>query len=664
MTTTPTIWKAEFTANAGITSGIQYDPVTIGLADGRFLTVWTDDANNVDDDPLTDIIGQIYSPQGNPVGAAFQLNQEDTGDDEGGAVLAALPDGGFALAYNSVGPALGANASILFERYNAVGAQTAGGTIAIGTIGGTINHHPSIALLADGDFVVSYQQTSAGDTDILARVVDADTNIVGGALTNAAQNSPDEDSLPNTIVLSNGNIVTVYNEVDMGVLGIEAQVMTPAGVFVSNLPIAGPAVDPHAAALTGGGFVVVWENAPNNGEIRAEVRNNNGGTVADDFLVQGGINAQNAPDVVALKDGGFFVAWSDDSADLLRGQRFSATGAAIGTVVTIAGATNLSVPELGLTDDGRILVTFSDAGDISQVILDPRDNVINGDDTSEAITSRVDGATVYGNGGSDMLIGQGTVDSLFGGTGNDVLIGGGGGDVLDGGNGTDTMIGGAAGDTYFVANVSDAVDETGGSGVDYVWAAVNFNLGSVLALGQVENLVLTGGTATTGVGNAFDNSILGNDTHNTLNGGDGNDTLIGGIGNDTLSGNNGADALLGQVGNDTLIGGQGNDRFVFNNAPTAANADTITDFANVVGINNDFFQLDNLAFAALGMPGAMNAALFFAGAAAHDADDRIVYNQASGALLYDNNGDAAGGIFQIAVLTTKPTLTAADFVVI
>jgi hypothetical protein len=52
------------------------------------------------------------------------------------------------------------------------------------------------------------------------------------------------------------------------------------------------------------------------------------------------------------------------------------------------------------------------------------------------------------------------------------------------------------------------------------------------------------------------------------------------------------------------------------------------------------------------------------GAAAHDADDRIVYNKVSGALMHDSNGLAAGGVTLLAVLTNKPTLTAADFVVI
>jgi Ca2+-binding RTX toxin-like protein len=73
----------------------------------------------------------------------------------------------------------------------------------------------------------------------------------------------------------------------------------------------------------------------------------------------------------------------------------------------------------------------------------------------------------------------------------------------------------------------------------------------------------------------------------------------------------------------------------------------------------------SFASTALGAAGALNPARFFAGVAAHDADDRIIYNKLNGALYFDSNGNAAGGVTLLATLLNKPADVAAnDFVVI
>jgi serralysin len=142
------------------------------------------------------------------------------------------------------------------------------------------------------------------------------------------------------------------------------------------------------------------------------------------------------------------------------------------------------------------------------------------------------------------------------------------------------------------------------------------------------------------------------------------DSLTGSAVANRLRADGGNDKLNGLAGNDTLLGGEGNDIFLFTTAPNAAsNKDTIEDFANASG-NNDGFQLDNAVFAKLGAAGALNAGFFRAGTAAVDASDYLVYNKTTGGLAYDADGNGAGAAIQFALLSSKPTLTAADFVVI
>ncbi len=75
------------------------------------------------------------------------------------------------------------------------------------------------------------------------------------------------------------------------------------------------------------------------------------------------------------------------------------------------------------------------------------------------------------------------------------------------------------------------------------------------------------------------------------------------------------------------------------------------------------FRLTTNAFTALNAAGTLAEDAFHIGTEAHDADDRIIYNQATGALIYDTNGDAAGGATQFATLTKGLALTSADFMV-
>ncbi|HEV8678227.1 MAG TPA: calcium-binding protein [Stellaceae bacterium] len=238
----------------------------------------------------------------------------------------------------------------------------------------------------------------------------------------------------------------------------------------------------------------------------------------------------------------------------------------------------------------------------------------------------------------------------FAGTGNglnNVITGGGGADTLRGGTGADTLIGGAGNDTYYVDNAGDVVTEASGGGTD----TVNTSLLSYTLGANVEKLTFTGVGSFAGTGNTL---------NNTITGGTGNDTLIGGQGNDTLIGGGGNDTLRGGLGNDQLTGGAGNDAFRFDTALGASNVDQIFDFSSVA----DKILLDDAVFTAAGAAGTLAAGAFVTGSAAADADDRIIYNNATGALIYDSNGTGAGGATQFALLSTGLALTNSNFTVV
>lgn len=78
---------------------------------------------------------------------------------------------------------------------------------------------------------------------------------------------------------------------------------------------------------------------------------------------------------------------------------------------------------------------------------------------------------------------------------------------------------------------------------------------------------------------------------------------------------------------------------------------------------DDTVQLENAVFTALTATGWLAAAAFHIGAAAADADDRIIYNDATGALSYDSDGTGAADAVQFATLAHNLAMTNADFLV-
>ena len=147
-------------------------------------------------------------------------------------------------------------------------------------------------------------------------------------------------------------------------------------------------------------------------------------------------------------------------------------------------------------------------------------------------------------------------------------------------------------------------------------------------------------------------TILGGDEDNAISGGSGADRLVGGKGDDTLR---------GEAGNDVLTGGADADTFRFDTALNkSTNVDRITDFSHV----DDTIALDKGIFTKIGPFGTLKPAAFFQGTHAHDATDRIIYNHATGALFYDDDGTGAHAQVLFAVLTTKPAISFNDFTVV
>ena len=336
---------------------------------------------------------------------------------------------------------------------------------------------------------------------------------------------------------------------------------------------------------------------------------------------------------------------------------------------------------------------------------------------SASETVNLSAGTASGGDGNDILSG---IEAVRGSSYNDILIGDANDNTLDGGDGNDTLVGGDGSDTLTGGLGNDILAGGGGKGFD--WAnyadassSVTVNLATGLASGGSGNDTLSGIENVTG--SSSNDKLTGDANDNTLNGGWGDDVLMGGLGNDTLiggkdidwanysdatsavtvnlatgtqsdvagndllqeienvqgsnyndtlmgDGNNntlkggaGNDMLDGKDGFNTLIRGSGNDIFKFT---TMGHIDTINDY----NVANDTIQLENAVFTALNTTGTLGAGRFRIGTQAVDANDFIIYNNATGELLYDADGNGTSAAIQVAAVGVGLNMTNADIVVI
>jgi len=431
------------------------------------------------------------------------------------------------------------------------------------------------------------------------------------------------------------------------------------------------------------------------GDVISEFENVYGTEFADVMI-------GNAQDNVLFGYGGTDVLDGGAGDDVLRGGADADTltgGAGVDWLRYLGSTTGVTV-DLNVDASGNHQTSGGDAeGDIASGFEN-----IYGSDFDDVLT---------GDGGANYLIGFGGADTIDGGAGNDLIRGGAGADTLIGGAGTDTVQyeGSASGVTVDLSLAAQQI-----SGGD---AAGDILSGFENLSGSDFGDVLTGDSARNFlIGLDGDDTIDGGDGYDVIRGGAGADILIGGAGSDVLQyagstsgvtvnlavdaaglqqasggdaegdiisefenvygssfddmliGNDSRNILYGYSGNDTIDGGAGNDvlrgiggndTFVFSTTLGADNVDRIIDFNSV----DDTIQLDSDVFAGL-TPGGLGANQFVSNntGLAEAADQRIVYDSATGNLSFDSDGTGAAESVLFATLAPGLTIDETDFFII
>jgi Ca2+-binding RTX toxin-like protein len=312
-------------------------------------------------------------------------------------------------------------------------------------------------------------------------------------------------------------------------------------------------------------------------------------------------------------------------------------------------------------------------------VLGSGEDWFDGGAADEIVDGGADDDILNGGAGNDTLTGGAGADTLNGGAGNDTLTGGAGADIMDGGEGADIYI--LSSNSADDDKINDSGLQQAGDELDIVRLTSNLSAASggfqLKIEGGIEQLDLNGQNRTiTGANGASDDIDLsgidaivnaGNPTSLTL-------TINGGSGDDTIRGTGGGELIIGGSGIDTLTGNDGADIFRYLTRAEGA-GDSITDFLSrsdtlefrsgtggtLFGIglstqdgngNNNTGILDSNRFASGSLTNGLESSI--------DSNTRFIFDQDTGNLFFDANGNGTGSRVLIATLENGATLSADD----
>lgn len=526
-----------------------------------------------------------------PLGDEFHVNTYTT-NGQAAPKLAMDPGGNFVIAWESAGQDGGIHSSVYAQRFNSAGAAQ-GSEFRVNTYTTNGQFSPSIAMDADGDFVLTWMSEGQDGSDVgiyAQRFNSAGT--AQGTEFRVNTYTTGHQSSPVVAMDPGGNFVIAWfsDGQDGDDYGVYAQRYSAAGVaqgseFLVNTYTTDAQRSPGIAMGTDGRFIITWRSLGQDGDnygVYAQRYNSAGVPQGSEFLVNTyTTNIQRGGVVKMDAAGNFVVAWQsygqDGDLNGVYAQRYNSAGVAQGSefLVNTYTSTSQRGPSLAMDADGDFVITWesyydqdgSKAGAYAQAF-----------DSS--------GARV----GTEFLVntytteGQGRPSAAMDADGN-LVIAWDSDDQEDGNfagvyaqrfseigtlsGGTLTVRGTSGNDTITLAvQGADLVVTRNGTALSFTNAdvtaievyALDGNDSVTIGAGVIGSYVLGGNGNDVLVGAQGNDALVGASGKDNLNGGGGDDRVAGGKHGDVVAGGDGNDRVYGDEGNDLLDGGAGRDR--------------------------------------------------------------------------------------------------------
>lgn len=305
---------------------------------------------------------------------------------------------------------------------------------------------PTIAGLANGGFVVSWQDASgtlgdASGTSIKAQIYDAAGNRIGGEFLVNSQTANNQ-SAPAITGLANGGFVVSWQD-QSGTLGDASAHSIKAQIFALNDNWTGT----QGADIFNTTLAYNWRISAASGDDIIT-------TLDGDDLINGGsgadwMNGGDGNDIYYVENGNDLVIEAAGQGQDKVFARIDFTLSNNVEELVLSGAARFGA------GNGLDNVLQGSTGDDSLYGLAGNDR-LSGNLGNDMLKGGAQNDTLFGGADNDRLYGEDGYDTLFGDDGDDLLTGGAGSDTLLGGAGKDRLTGGLGSDSFRFNSLQDS----------------------------------------------------------------------------------------------------------------------------------------------------------------------------------------------------------------
>ena len=313
---------SEFPVNTYTTGHQTFASVAMD-SDGDFVVVW--ESYGQDDVSSKGVYGQRYNAAGGELGSEFLVNTYTTGHQTSPSV-AMDSDGDFVVVWESYGQD-GSSSGIYGQRYNAAGVAQ-GSEFPVNTYTTSRQDDPSVAMDADGDFVVVWQSSGQDGGGIYGQRYNA-AGVAQGSEFPVNTYTTGSQSSPSVAMDADGDFVVVWESYgqDGDGYGIYGQRYNAAGLkqgaeFPVNTYTTSYQTRPSVAMDADGDFIVVWNSyihppdSDDYGIFARTYRADGTSDQTEEFIINTEVEGDQEDPVVAMDDSGdFAIAWSSGDAD-------------------------------------------------------------------------------------------------------------------------------------------------------------------------------------------------------------------------------------------------------------------------------------------------------------------------------------------------------------